>query len=80
MIGQTQNCITQHPSDIREKSEQLEAELSRRSAEFRTFSQAVTIETVQQLIPEDAALVEFVLYQPFDGKATNSFRVGAGGF
>jgi CHAT domain-containing protein/Tfp pilus assembly protein PilF len=59
----------QQVANLREKSEQLEAELSRRSAEFRTFSQAVTIEAVQQLIPEDAALVEFILYQPFDAKA-----------
>jgi CHAT domain-containing protein/Tfp pilus assembly protein PilF len=59
----------QQVANLREKSEQLEAELSRRSAEFRTFSQAVTIEAVQQLIPDDAALVEFILYRPFDIKA-----------
>jgi CHAT domain-containing protein len=59
----------QQVANLREKSEQLEAELSRRSAEFRTISQAVTIEAVQQLIPADAALVEFVLYEPFDAKA-----------
>ncbi|MEA5544236.1 tetratricopeptide repeat protein, partial [Limnoraphis robusta CCNP1324] len=66
----------QQVANLREKSEQLEAELSRRSEEFRTISEPVTIETVQQLIPEDAALVEFVLYQPFDAKATPGNRQG----
>ncbi len=50
-------------------ADQQEARLSRRSAEFRTKSQPVTIEAVQQLVPADAALVELVLYQPFNAKA-----------
>ncbi|ERT05605.1 CHAT domain protein, partial [Lyngbya aestuarii BL J] len=56
-------------ANLRQKSEQLEAELSRRSAEFRTLSEPITIEAVQQLIPEDAALIEFILYKPADIKA-----------
>ena len=52
-------------------ADQQEAILSRRSADFRTKSQPVTIEAVQQLIPADAALVELVLYEPFNPKATN---------
>jgi CHAT domain-containing protein/Flp pilus assembly protein TadD len=67
----TEEQYRQQVANLREKSEQLEAELSRRSAEFRTISEPVTIEAVQQFIPEDAALVEFVLYDPFDGKADN---------
>ncbi|MGB3188457.1 MAG: CHAT domain-containing protein, partial [Limnoraphis sp.] len=59
----------QQVANLRQKSDQLEAELSRRSAEFRTISEPVTIEAVQQLIPEDAALVEFVLYYPWNAKA-----------
>ncbi len=51
-------------------ADQQEATLARRSAEFRTASQPVTIEAVQQLIPNDAALVELVLYEPFNAKAT----------
>ncbi|MEA5519009.1 CHAT domain-containing tetratricopeptide repeat protein [Limnoraphis robusta] len=66
----------QQVANLREKSEQLEAELSSRSAEFRTISEPVTIEAVQQLIPEDAALVEFVLYQPYDAKATFGKKYG----
>ncbi|MDY7021598.1 MAG: CHAT domain-containing protein, partial [Cyanobacteriota bacterium] len=58
----------QQVTTLEEEAEQLEAELSRRSAEFRTLSEPVTIEAVQQLIPKDAALVEFVLYEPYDAK------------
>ncbi|MGB3189226.1 MAG: CHAT domain-containing tetratricopeptide repeat protein, partial [Limnoraphis sp.] len=67
----SQEQYYQQVATLRTKADQLEAELSRRSAEFRTLSEPVTIEAVQQLIPEDAALVEFVLYDPFDGKADN---------
>ncbi|ERT05055.1 TPR repeat family protein, partial [Lyngbya aestuarii BL J] len=62
----------QQVANLRQKSEQLEAELSRRSADFRTISEPVTVEAVQQLIPEDAALVEFILYKPFDAKASTN--------
>jgi len=62
----------QQVANLRQKSEQLEAELSRRSADFRTISEPVTVEAVQQLIPEDAALVEFILYEPFDAKASTN--------
>ncbi|MGC1199747.1 MAG: CHAT domain-containing protein, partial [Geitlerinemataceae cyanobacterium] len=42
----------------------------RRSAEFRTETEPVTIESIQQLIPADAALVELVQYKPYDPKAS----------
>ena len=48
--------------------EQLEAEISRRSSEFRVVSQPVTLEAVRAAIPADAALVEIFSYQPFDAK------------
>jgi CHAT domain-containing protein/Tfp pilus assembly protein PilF len=54
---------------LKAQADQQEATLARRSAEFRTKSQPVTIESVQQLIPADAALVELVSYQPFNPKA-----------
>jgi CHAT domain-containing protein/Flp pilus assembly protein TadD len=44
--------------------DKLEAELSKRSSEFRAATQAIAIASVQKSIPVDAALVEFVLYQP----------------
>ncbi len=53
-------------ANLKAEANQLEAELSRRSAEFRTLSQPVTIEAIQQQIPENSVLVELTLYQPFD--------------
>src|SRR5262249_15113937 len=49
--------------------EQLEAALSVHSAEFRADTQAVTVETVQSAIPEDAALLEYAVFRPFDPRA-----------
>ena len=53
---------------LEEKREELEAEISRRSAQFRSQAQPVTLAAVQALIPREAALVEFVAYRPFDPK------------
>ncbi|MEC4850779.1 MAG: CHAT domain-containing tetratricopeptide repeat protein, partial [Jaaginema sp. PMC 1079.18] len=55
-------------ANLKAEANQLEAELSRRSAEFRTISQPVTIAAIQQQIPTDAALVELTLYYPYDAK------------
>jgi CHAT domain-containing protein len=60
----------QQVGTLKAQADELEATLSRRSAFFRKASQPVTIEAVQQLIPADAALVELVLYKPFNPKAT----------
>ena len=49
---------------IEDEREKLEDELSRRSAEYRAQSQPVTLETVRASIPLNAALVEFVEYNP----------------
>ncbi len=54
----------------------LEDQLSRRSAAFRTQTQPITLEALQRLIPTDTALVEFVVYQPFDPKAPTDNRFG----
>jgi CHAT domain-containing protein/Flp pilus assembly protein TadD len=59
----------QRVSSLDDKAKQLENQLSRRSAEFPTLSQPVTLEAIQKLIPGDAALVEVVRYQPFNPKA-----------
>jgi CHAT domain-containing protein len=60
----------QQVATLKAKADQQEGILSTRSAEFRTESQPVTIEAVQQLIPADAALVELMLYYPVNPKAT----------
>ena len=55
--------------NLRAEAEQLEAQLAQRSAEFRVETEPVTIEKLQQLIPEDTVLVEIIQYEPFDAKA-----------
>ena len=71
---------------LQTQAETLENTLARRSADFRQQSQPIamavgvarpldvgrseTIAAVQQHIPQDAALVELVLYKPFNPKAT----------
>ncbi len=56
----------QEIATLKAKAEQIEATLANRSAQFRTKSEAVTIEKVQQLIPSDGVLVEMVSYYPYD--------------
>jgi len=48
-----------------------ESQLSNLSSELRAETESATIESVQRNIPEDAALVEIVLYQPFKATATD---------
>ncbi|MGD1808502.1 tetratricopeptide repeat protein [Dapis sp. BLCC M126] len=62
----------QQIATLKSKAEKLEADLSRASTAFSKTSEPVTIETVQKLIPPDAALVEIIQYKPYDAK-TNKF-------
>jgi CHAT domain-containing protein/Tfp pilus assembly protein PilF len=48
--------------------EELETDISRRSAEFRTETQAVTLAGIESAIPRHAALVEYASYRPFNPK------------
>jgi CHAT domain-containing protein/Flp pilus assembly protein TadD len=56
-------------AEVREK---LEAKISLRSAGFYHNSQPVTFDAVRQAIPENAALIEFALYRPFNPKAPDN--------
>ncbi|MGF1602811.1 MAG: CHAT domain-containing protein, partial [Thermosynechococcaceae cyanobacterium] len=56
-------------NDLKTQEDDLETQLARKSADFRAETQPVTLATVQQQIPEGAALVELVKYQPFNAKA-----------
>ncbi|MGE5246278.1 MAG: tetratricopeptide repeat protein, partial [Betaproteobacteria bacterium] len=56
-------------ADLEARREQLEATLSEHSAEFRAEIRPVTLEAVQAAMPEDAALLEFTVYRPFDPRA-----------
>ncbi|HNH83808.1 MAG TPA: CHAT domain-containing protein, partial [Acidobacteriota bacterium] len=60
-----------HLAEIRsleDQKEKLENDISRRSGEFKAQTTPITLEAVQKLIPTNAALVEYVVYRPFDAK------------
>ncbi|MBI4752259.1 MAG: tetratricopeptide repeat protein [Acidobacteria bacterium] len=60
-----------HLADLRElenQKEKLEAEISTRSAEFKTEVTPITLEGVRKLIPAGATLVEYAVYRPRDVK------------
>ncbi|MGB0560498.1 MAG: CHAT domain-containing tetratricopeptide repeat protein [Spirulinaceae cyanobacterium] len=61
-------------SRLKGEADRLEAELARlhQSDASSTPADAVTIAQVQQQIPSDAALVEYVLYRPFDPQAAHT--------
>ncbi len=52
---------------------ELQERISARSGELKSRIQPVTLDAVRRAIPEDAALVEFSAYLPFDAR-TNSNR------
>jgi len=55
--------------ELEAQKERLENALAEHSAEFRAQLRPVTLESVQSAIPDDAALVEFGLFRPFDPSA-----------
>ena len=56
---------------LEEKREKLEDEISRRSAEFRAQKQSPPLDSIRRAMPEDAALIEFAVYRPFNPQASN---------
>lgn len=57
---------------LEEQREELEAEISRRSAGFYQRSQPVALAAVEAAVPEKSALVEFAVYRPFNAKAPDN--------
>lgn len=55
--------------DLERDRDALESRISARSAQFRAGQQPVSLEAVRAAIPSDAALVEFVAYEPFHPEA-----------
>jgi CHAT domain-containing protein/Tfp pilus assembly protein PilF len=73
LSGPQRMTIEQHRDRIKELEDQAdkyEADISRRSSEFRAQSLPVTLEAVRAAIPSDSALIEFASYRPFNAKAT----------
>jgi CHAT domain-containing protein/Tfp pilus assembly protein PilF len=56
-------------TELETQIESLQLDISRHSPEFRSQTQAVTLEGVREAIPANAALVEIFAYQPFNIKA-----------
>ncbi len=52
--------------------DKLQADIGARSASFRLQSLPVTLDAVQRAVPEDAALVEFAFFRPYDA-AMNTY-------
>jgi CHAT domain-containing protein/Tfp pilus assembly protein PilF len=56
--------------ELEEQAERVEADISRRSDEFRAQYLPITLEGVRAAIPPDAALIEFASYRPYNARAT----------
>lgn len=64
-----QNVYRERFSTLSARKEQLESELSIRSAEFRRQTVPANLKDVRVMLPPDGALVEFFYHRPFDPKA-----------
>ncbi|HMZ82519.1 MAG TPA: tetratricopeptide repeat protein, partial [Acidobacteriota bacterium] len=54
-----------HLKELETQKEKLEAEISTKSAEFKSQITPITLKSVQQQIPSDGILVEFAFYKPY---------------
>ena len=54
--------------ELERRKEELEAEISAKSAEFKAQITPVTVENIQSYIPTNASLVEYAAYRPYDAK------------
>jgi CHAT domain-containing protein/Tfp pilus assembly protein PilF len=71
--GPQKMTAEQHQARIKELEDQAdkyEADIGRRSDEFRAQYLPVTLEAVRAAIPPDSALIEFASYRPFNAKTT----------
>ena len=53
---------------LEEASQQIERNVSARSAAYRAQAHEVTIEAVQAALPQAAALIEIAIYRPFNNR------------
>ena len=56
---------------LEKERENLEAEVSLRSKGYYESTDHVTLASIRSAIPDDSALIEFVVYSPFNPKAVN---------
>jgi len=72
----TPDVFSKQVAALQEQKEKLESEISRRSSEFRAQTQPVNLTSVQAVIPDDAALIEFAIYRPFKPELDNLVAYG----
>ncbi|MBX7220547.1 MAG: CHAT domain-containing protein [Blastocatellia bacterium] len=73
--GPGKNKLEEHLAYLKSletEKDRLENDISRRSREFKVQTTPITLEGVQNLIPSDAALVEYAWYRPYDVKTRTS--------
>ncbi len=63
--------------ELEQLGQNLEAQLSKQSAIFRQTVAPIELEKIQTLIPQDAALVHLIRYQPFNPKGGTTKRFGS---
>jgi CHAT domain-containing protein len=64
--GTTPEARQAQIKELEEQKERLEGEIGARDAEFRAQTLPVTLDAVRAAIPDDAALLEFAVFRPFD--------------
>ncbi|MCV3215450.1 tetratricopeptide repeat protein [Plectonema radiosum NIES-515] len=77
--GQGNQSVSEYKAQLQQlniQKERIEEAISNKSAEFHITTQPVELASIQTLIPKDAALVEFVRYQPFNAKAKQAEKSG----
>jgi CHAT domain-containing protein len=52
--------------ELAEEIDKLESKISEHISEFRSQAQKITLENIQQSIPNDSVLIEFATYCPYD--------------
>lgn len=61
--------------ELAEEIDKIEIEISSHSSEFRSQTQKISLDKIQQAIPNNAVLVEFAAYHPYDLKTKESAKV-----
>ncbi len=59
---------------LEDQRELLEEEMNRRTAGFSSRSKPATLAAIEAAIPENAALIEFAVYRPFDPQAQDNAK------
>lgn len=59
---------------LQQRAQALEVSLSRKSVDFQQVTQPISLDRVRAAIPQKAALVEFIQYQPYNPNADPATR------